>query len=59
MISFAIDNNVQLKMLELSEAQALYSLVDSNRDYLRQWLPWLDFNTSVRDSEAFVKSTLA
>lgn len=29
-------------------------MIDANRDYLREWLPWLDVTKSFKDSEKFI-----
>ena len=47
MFSRAVDADIVLKSLEEKHAEELFRLVDGNRAYLRQWLPWLDSNTSV------------
>ena len=44
-------------MLEVADAPELFALVQKNRGYLRQWLPWLDSNTEQSHSEDFIKST--
>ena len=56
MISFEVTQDIKLKMLEESEAETLFTLVDENRLYLREWLPWLDFNLTTEESLAFIKS---
>ena len=40
-----------LRLLEKSDADELYGLVDANRDYLARWLPWVEASTpaSIRD----------
>jgi ribosomal-protein-serine acetyltransferase len=48
----------ELRELALEDADELFALVDANREHLRQWLPWLDRNTSAEDSSAFIESTL-
>ena len=50
--------NPELKLAVNSPhfAEALYNLVDQNRDYLREWLPWLDRTTEQKDVETFIKS---
>lgn len=53
-----VDVEVELRILEEWDAQALYGLIDSNRAYLRQWLPWVDYETSVEDSCRFVRRSL-
>ena len=53
-----INSELHLKTLELSETKSLFSLVDTNRSHLREWLPWLDYNSSAKDSELFINSTI-
>ena len=40
-------------------AEVLYNLVNQNRDYLREWLPWLDDTTEQKDIEKFTKSVVS
>jgi ribosomal-protein-serine acetyltransferase len=40
------------------DAGRLFAVVDANRDYLRQWLPWLDGSRSEADTLAFVVRAL-
>jgi len=53
-----IDEEVSLALLEEQHAGELFGLVDANRAYLRQWLPWLDSNTRPEHTVAFVQATL-
>lgn len=51
-------SDIQLRRLTLRDAAELYSVVDANREHLRQWLPWVDGCTSVADSRQFVMEAL-
>lgn len=42
MFTLKVDNEIELQLFELQDATELYWLVDSNRLYLREWLPWVD-----------------
>ncbi|WP_404331101.1 GNAT family N-acetyltransferase [Mesobacillus maritimus] len=42
MFTLKVDEEIELQLLELQYATELYWLVDSNRLYLREWLPWVD-----------------
>ena len=57
MPSLRIDDDVVLKILEPEDADLLFALIDSNRLYLRQWLPWVDTNTTLENSKLFILST--
>jgi ribosomal-protein-serine acetyltransferase len=48
---------LELRPLEDADAEELFALVDSNRAYLREWLPWLDQNTEVGHTRAFIQAT--
>jgi ribosomal-protein-serine acetyltransferase len=53
----AAGDDVELDLLDEAEAEELFALVDGNRAYLRQWLPWLDQNTEVEHTRAFIRAT--
>ena len=40
-----VNDKLELKQVQVHEANDLYQLVDDNRMQLREWLPWLDFMT--------------
>lgn len=48
-----------LKQLELADAAEMFRLIDTNRAYLREWLPWLDYNTKVEDTAQFIGMTIS
>ncbi len=57
MFEYEVDKDTDLKLLEPCHAEMLFALVDANREYLRQWLPWLDENVAVSDSLDFIRAT--
>ena len=52
---FRIDAYTRLRELISEDAGSLYALVDSNRKYLRQWLPWVDRQQGPQDSRKFIE----
>lgn len=50
-----VNEDLLLKRLEPSDARPLFTLVDQDRDYLRRWLPWVDYNQSVKNTEEFIQ----
>jgi ribosomal-protein-serine acetyltransferase len=51
-----IDNNIILRQLEKSDAPYIFHIIDSQREYLGKWLPFVEFTKAIEDSEAFVNS---
>ena len=42
MTTIQVDDEILLRPPKISDAEDLFALVDSSRDYLRRWLPWVD-----------------
>ena len=55
----SVDTDLQLRVPMESDAATLFNLVEENRTYLREWLPWLDETTSVRDEVNFIQEQTA
>ncbi|MEA5464292.1 GNAT family N-acetyltransferase [Leptothoe sp. PORK10 BA2] len=58
MFSHWLNDRLQLRSLQLTDANELFALTDQNRPHLRQWLPWLDRTTTAADSRTFIRNTL-
>lgn len=56
---FPISADIHLREIGLEDAAAIYHAIDTNRDYLRIWLPFVDNLRSVADEESFLKSVLS
>ncbi|PLR90077.1 GNAT family N-acetyltransferase [Bacillus sp. T33-2] len=54
MFTLKVDHEIELQLFQLHHAQELYWLVDTNRHYLRQWLPWVDSMTSPTDYHTII-----
>jgi len=55
MFNHKVNEHVQLKLLEPRHADELYQLSDSNREYLREWLPWVDQTHSVEHTKDYIQ----
>ena len=53
-----VENGLDLQLIGEEDAGELFAVVDSNREYLREWLPWLDATRSVEDEKAFISNSL-
>ncbi len=55
MFCLGIEKDLELRELEENDTDDLFALVDHNREYLRQWLPWLDKERTRMDSLNFIR----
>ncbi|OUS13382.1 GNAT family N-acetyltransferase [Gammaproteobacteria bacterium 53_120_T64] len=53
-----VNSDVAMEQLKLDHAQELYDLTETNREYLKEWLPWLDQIKSSDDTVKFIESTI-
>jgi ribosomal-protein-serine acetyltransferase len=51
-----IREGVELQLLEERHAPTIFSLVDHDRAYLREWLPWVDATLAEDDTLSFIRS---
>lgn len=57
MFKYKIDSEVELKMLGFQDTETLFRLTDMNRQYLREWMPWIDGTKTPEDSRLFIEGT--
>lgn len=53
-----VDSEINLIMLQESLAEKLFQLVDSDREYLNKWLPWVNHTKTVNDTKVFIKNSI-
>lgn len=53
-----IDEELSLKLLELKDAERVFEITNQSREYLREWLPWLDITTKLEDTKGFINICL-
>ncbi|MFT4416959.1 GNAT family N-acetyltransferase [Fredinandcohnia humi] len=53
-----IDADLSLKLIELGDAERIFELTNESREYLREWLPWLDTTTKVEDTRDYIQFCL-
>ena len=58
MFSIKIDDQLELRLLHVTNAEEMFNLINTNRPYLKEWLPWVDYTNTVEDSRQFIESTL-
>lgn len=53
-----VDDHLFLRPLGMYDAEELFTLTHQCRQYLREWLPWVDATQSIRDTKLFIESVL-
>src|SRR5690625_7417844 len=51
-----VDEEITLRMLANKDAKPLFEITNRSREYLREWLPWLDDTQTVEDSLSFIQN---
>jgi ribosomal-protein-serine acetyltransferase len=46
---FQLNDGISLELIDFNHAEPLLNLLNSNRAYLKQWLPWVDYMETVED----------
>ena len=54
-----VREDLELRLRSEADSEALFQLIDKNRLYLRQWLPWVDSTKSVEDSRDYIRSCVS
>jgi ribosomal-protein-serine acetyltransferase len=52
-----VDDNISLEFLEEIHAASLFNLVNDNRAYLREWLPWVDSMQTLGNFKQYISDT--
>jgi ribosomal-protein-serine acetyltransferase len=52
-----LPNGYALRLLEESDADELFALVDANREHLERWMPWVPNERSAEDVLPFIRLT--
>ena len=53
-----IRDDICLMLLEERHAPVVFAVVDRERAYLREWLPWVDLTTEAEDTLKFIQQSL-
>jgi ribosomal-protein-serine acetyltransferase len=54
-----LNQEIKLSLTISQYADEIFTLVDENRDHLKQWMPWLDSVKKVEDTRQFVDLQLS
>ena len=55
-MTIQIDSSLELKLLKLSDSADIFNTINSQREYLGKWLPFVAYTQELKDTENFVNS---
>lgn len=58
-VRFDLGEGAELRSLEPEDAEAVYAVIDANREHLRRWFPWVDPTVSPAETRAFIERSRA
>lgn len=58
MFKCIINEDIELRLLEVRHSEELFQLTDDSRNSLREWLPWIDSTKTVENTKGFIEATL-
>jgi ribosomal-protein-serine acetyltransferase len=50
-----VDEETELKLVTPEDAPKIFDLADQGREYLSEWMPWVDTTRAVADTEGFIR----
>ncbi len=57
-MTIKIDSELELRQLESTDSVAIFETINSQRTYLRKWLPFVEITNELSDTEQFVASVV-
>lgn len=57
-LKLQVDDGIELKQLERSDSKDIFRTIDSQREYLGKWLPFVEQTRQLADTENFVDSVM-
>lgn len=56
-MTIQIDENIRLDLVDDKHSQSIFDLVSKNRNYLREWLNWVDYMQTVDFIKSFINGS--
>lgn len=57
-MELTVNTEITLRLLEYTDSKDIFNLIDSQRDYFEEWLPFATYTTSQDYTDSFVKSII-
>lgn len=52
-----VDNNIELRLVDIHHAEEMFKSIDSNREHLGKYLPWVYSTKTVDDTISFIRDS--
>lgn len=56
MLTIKIDDNIELRQIQITDASDIFETINTQRAYLGKWLPFVEYTKTIHDSELFINS---
>jgi ribosomal-protein-serine acetyltransferase len=53
-----VNSSIVLRQLNQSDSEDIFHTIDSQRDYLGKWLPFVELTKRIEDTESFINSVV-
>ena len=57
-MQITINQDLALRMIAPEDAEKVFALTDASREYLKEWLPWLDNTKELADTKAYIEGCM-
>ncbi|MDD4645064.1 MAG: GNAT family N-acetyltransferase [Bacteroidales bacterium] len=54
-----VNENIELRQIGLSDAEAIFDTINTQREYLGKWLPFVESTQTVEDTRNYIRTVLA
>lgn len=54
MFKYIVDEDIELKLPNVYDAEKFFELIDNSREHLSQWLPWVNSTKNVDTIKSFI-----
>ncbi|WP_075343756.1 GNAT family N-acetyltransferase [Tenacibaculum agarivorans] len=55
MVVIEVNSEIELKQIELSDSKDIFNAIDSQREYLGKWLPFVAVTKEISDTDKFIE----
>lgn len=57
MFKYIVNEDIELRLVDMHHSEDMFKSIDSSRQHLRRYLPWVDSTRSEDDTKAFIENS--